>query len=49
VLSVERLVAEVEGDFRCALQAARRDFADFSSETAVLMVGMEDEAMSDML
>ena len=49
VLSAERLLVEGDGNFRWALQAARRDLAAFSSEMAMLRVGREEEAMSDIL
>ena len=46
VLSAARFV---EDGLRWVLQAARRDLAAFSSEMAALMVGTEEDAMSDML
>ena len=49
-LSEERLLAvESVGDLRCALQAARRDLAAFSSDMAVIRAGTVEAAMSDIL
>lgn len=39
----------VEGDLTNDLQAARRDFATFSSGIALDIVGMSEEAMADIL
>lgn len=46
-----RLVVELEllEDLSCALHAASRDLAAFSSEMAVESVGRSDEAISDIL
>jgi hypothetical protein len=45
-----RFVAgELEEDFRCVLQAARRDLAAFSSGIMVVRVGRVLDAMSDIL
>lgn len=49
-LSEARLVAvESAGDLRCALQAARRDLADFSSDIAVVRAGRVLFAISEIL
>jgi len=49
VLSAPRLGVPESGDFRCALQAARRDLAAFSSEMAVVRAEAVEAAMSDIL